>query len=257
VVYVSNDKAAGMTAHPNGKTMKSISFEKYGKPTELKKIETAYPHGFDASNNVVIKVHAASVNPVDKAFLSGDFKMVIPVAAFPHVISYDVAGVVAEADQAGTFSVGQPVFARLFGNAKDGKKTPWYRGAMAEFCVADVSNVVAKPENLTFEEAASIPLVGMTALQILNNSGLKEGDSISFQEGLVVLVQWPFNLQSMSSRQAWLSPRHPRARRKSCARASGLMWFWITRISSSKTCMEAMKPRSLMCVLIRRGKVSG
>jgi NADPH:quinone reductase-like Zn-dependent oxidoreductase len=183
VVYVSNDKAAGMTAHPNGKTMKSISFEKYGKPTELKKIETAYPHGFDASNNVVIKVHAASVNPVDKAFLSGDFKMVIPVAAFPHVISYDVAGVVAEADQAGTFSVGQPVFARLFGNAKDGKKTPWYRGAMAEFCVADVSNVVAKPENLTFEEAASIPLVGMTALQILNNSGLKEGDSIFISGG--------------------------------------------------------------------------
>ena len=172
-----------MTAHPNGKTMKTISFKKHGKPTELKKFETAYPHGFDASNNVVIKVHAASVNPVDKALLSGDLKMVRPVAAFPHVICYDVAGVVAEADQAGTFSVGQPVFARLFGNAKDGKKTPWYRGAMAEFCVADVSNVVAKPENLTFEEAASMPLVGMTALQVLKNSGLKEGDSIFISGG--------------------------------------------------------------------------
>ena len=183
MVYVSNDKAAGMTAHPNGKTMKTISFKKHGKPSELKKFETAYPHGFDASNNIVIKVHAASVNPVDKALLSGDLKMVRPVAAFPHVICYDVAGVVAEADQAGTFSVGQPVFARLFGNAKDGKKTPWYRGAMAEFCVADVSNVVAKPENLTFEEAASIPLVGMTALQVLKNSGLKEGDSIFISGG--------------------------------------------------------------------------
>ena len=70
MVYVSNDKAAGMTAHPNGKTMKTISFKKHGKPTELKKFETAYPHGFDASNNIVIKVHAASVNPVDKALLS-------------------------------------------------------------------------------------------------------------------------------------------------------------------------------------------
>ena len=183
MVYLAKDEAADMTSHPDGRTMKTISFGKYGKPSELKKIETAYPHGFDASSNVVIKIHAASVNPVDKALLGGDLKMVRPVAAFPHVISYDVAGVVAEADQAGTFSVGQPVFARLFGNAKDGKKTPWYRGAMAEFCVADVSNVVAKPENLTFEEAASIPLVGMTALQVLKTSGLKEGDSIFISGG--------------------------------------------------------------------------
>ena len=183
MVYLPKDKAADMTAHPNGKTMKTISFAKHGKPTELKKMNVAYPHGFDATNNIVIKVHAASVNPVDKGLLSGDYKMVIPVASFPHVISYDVAGVVEEADLEGKFSVGQPVFARLFGSPKDGKKTPWYRGAMAEFCVADVSNVVAKPENLTFEEAASIPLVGMTALQVLKASKLKEGESIFISGG--------------------------------------------------------------------------
>jgi len=172
-----------MTAHPNGKTMNSISFSKYGKPSELNKTNVAYPHGFDASNNIVIKVHAAAVNPVDKGLLSGDFKMVIPVANFPHVISYDVAGVVEEADLEGKFSVGQPVFARLFGSPKDGKKTPWYRGAMAEYCVADTSNVVLKPENLSFEEAASIPLVSLTALQVLKSSGLKEGDSIFISGG--------------------------------------------------------------------------
>ena len=175
--------ALTMTTHPNGKTMNSIAFSKYGKPSELAKKSVAYPHGFDAANNIVIKVHAASVNPVDKGLLSGDYKMVIPVAAFPHVISYDVAGVVEEADLEGKFSVGQPVFARLFGSAKDGKKTPWYRGAMAEYCVADTSNVVLKPENLTFEEAASIPLVSMTALQVLKASRLKEGDSIFISGG--------------------------------------------------------------------------
>ena len=175
--------ALTMTTNPNGKTMHSIAFSKYGKPSELKKTTVAYPHGFDASNNIVIKVHAASVNPVDKALLSGDLKMVRPVAAFPHVISYDVAGVVEEADSEGKFSVGQEVFARLFGNENDGKKTPWYRGAMAEYCVANTSNVVLKPENLTFEEAASIPLVGMTALQVLKASGLKEGDSIFISGG--------------------------------------------------------------------------
>ena len=172
-----------MMAHPSGKTMKIIGFSKYGKPTQLKKTNVAYPHGFDASNNIVIKVHASAINPVDKGLLSGDFKMVIPVATFPHVICYDVAGVVEEADLEGKFSVGQPVFARLFGSEKDGKKTPWYRGAMAEYCVAHTSNVVLKPENLTFEEAASIPLVGMTALQALKASGLKEGGSIFISGG--------------------------------------------------------------------------
>ena len=170
-------------AHPNGKTMNSIGFSKYGKPAQLKKTSVAYPHGFDASHNIVIKVHASAINPVDKALLSGDLKMVRPVAAFPHVICYDVAGVVEEADIEGKFSVGQPVFARLFGNTSDGKKTPWYRGAMAEYCVADTANVVAKPDNLTFEEAASIPLVGMTALQVLKSSGLKEGGSIFISGG--------------------------------------------------------------------------
>ena len=143
-----------MMPHPNGKKMNIIGFSRYGKPTQLKKTSVAYPHSFDASHNIVIKVHASAINPVDKALLSGDLKMVRPVAAFPHVICYDVAGVVEEADLEGKFTVGQPVFARLFGNAKDGKKTPWYRGAMAEYCVADTANVVAKPDNLTFEEAA-------------------------------------------------------------------------------------------------------
>ena len=163
--------------------MEIIGFSKYGKPTQLKKTTVAYPHGFDTSNNIVIKVHASAINPVDKALLSGDLKMVRPVAAFPHVICYDVAGVVEESDDNGKFSVGQHVFARLFGNENDGKKTPWYRGAMAEYCVADTNNVVLKPENLTFEEAASIPLVGMTALQALKSSGLKEGGSIFISGG--------------------------------------------------------------------------
>jgi len=172
-----------MISHPDGKTMKIIGFSKYGEISQLKKTNAAYPYGFNTSNNIVIKVHASAINPVDKALLSGDLKMVRPVAAFPHVICYDVAGVVEEADDKAKFSVGQQVFARLFGNANDGKKTPWYRGAMAEYCVADTANVVLKPENLTFEEAASIPLVGMTALQALKNSGLKEGDSIFISGG--------------------------------------------------------------------------
>ena len=172
-----------MKNNSNGRTMKAITFSKYGKPTMLKKTDVPYPHGFDASKNVVIKVHASSVNPVDKILLSGDLKVVWPVAKFPHVICYDVAGIVEEADNEGEFSVGQPVFARIWSKVSDGKKTPWFRGAMAEFCVVNTSDVVTKPDNIGFEEAASIPLAGMTALQVLKESGLKEGDSIFISGG--------------------------------------------------------------------------
>jgi alcohol dehydrogenase len=172
-----------MTQIAAHKTMKAIAFSKYGKPSLLAKTDMPYPHGFDASTNIIIKVHASAINPVDKALLSGALKMIKPVAAFPHVIGYDVSGVVEQADDDGQFSVGQPVFARLFGDVSDGKKTPWFRGAMAEYCVAHTSNVVSKPANISFEEAASIPLVGMTALQALKTSGLQEGGSIFISGG--------------------------------------------------------------------------
>ena len=164
-------------------TMQAITFSKYGKPSQLQKATLPYPTGFDQQSNVLIKVHAASVNPVDKMLLGGGLKMVRPVESFPHVISYDVSGIVEEADSQGLFEVGQEVYARLFGHSSDGAKTPSFRGAMAEYCVAHVSNVVSKPNNVTFEEAASIPLAGMTALQALATSGLKEGDSIFISGG--------------------------------------------------------------------------
>ena len=172
-----------MKTNSSGRTMKAIAFSKYGNPANLKKVDVAYPHGFDTAVNVVIKVHASAINPVDKALLSGDLKMVRPVAEFPHVICYDVAGIVEEADKEGVCSVGQPVFARIWSKVSDGKKTPWFRGAMAEFCVVNTSDVVTKPDNISFEEAASIPLAGMTALQVLKESGLKEGDSIFISGG--------------------------------------------------------------------------
>ena len=61
--------ARPMSTESQGKMMKAIAFQKYGKPMLLKKEEMAYPHGFEVSSNVVIKVHASSINPVDKALL--------------------------------------------------------------------------------------------------------------------------------------------------------------------------------------------
>eukprot|EP00927_Polykrikos_kofoidii_P074090 TRINITY_DN70050_c0_g1_i1.p1 TRINITY_DN70050_c0_g1~~TRINITY_DN70050_c0_g1_i1.p1 ORF type:complete len:428 (-),score=74.38 TRINITY_DN70050_c0_g1_i1:201-1334(-) len=171
--------------HPESKVIKGIGFDRYGEAKDvLKRVEVPYPHGFDVAKNVVIKVHASSINPIDQAIVTGKLKLLRPVAAFPHIISYDAAGVIAEADGEGKWAVGDPVMVRCFGDkAEDGPKTPWYRGCMSEYVVARSSHVVRKPDNISFEEAASIPLAGMTAFQAFKKMGLKEGDNVFITGG--------------------------------------------------------------------------
>jgi len=67
--------------------MNAIVFPKYGKPDVFTKTTAPFPHGYDKASNVLIKVSAASINPVDKIVISGGLKLVKPVAAFPHVAS--------------------------------------------------------------------------------------------------------------------------------------------------------------------------
>jgi len=164
--------------HPEGKTMKAVVFPKYGNPSVLtSQDDIPLPHSF-RDDDVLIRVHAASINPVDKILMSGGLKLVKPVSGFPHVICYDAAGVVEQADKGGKFQNGDEVFVRLFGprgeNAEE--KTPYYRGACAEYCVAQAQYCCKKPANISFEEAAAVPLAGMTAYQVLS-LGLTEGKS--------------------------------------------------------------------------------
>ena len=99
---------------------------------------------------------------VDKILMAGGLKLVKPVSGFPHVICYDAAGVVEQADKGGKFQNGDEVFVRLFGprgeNAE--QETPYYRGACAEYCVAQAQYCCKKPSNISFEEAAAVPLAG-------------------------------------------------------------------------------------------------
>lgn len=170
-------------AHPDGKTMKAIIFTAYGKPdATLALADVPVPHAYDKSNQVLVRVHAAALNPVDKILVSGAMKMLKPVAGFPHVVGYDAAGVVAVADEAGAFQVGDEVLVRLFGPRDGGEgKTPYYRGAMAEYCVAQTAYCARKPANLSFAEAASVPLAGLTALQCL--AGVAEGSRVFISGG--------------------------------------------------------------------------
>jgi len=158
------------TPHPDGETMRAVTFSSHGNWSKVLTMshDVPKPHSL-STTEILIKVRAASINPVDKALIEGGLKQIKPVAGALHVVSYDASGVVETADQAGSFQKGDAVVVRLFGPGLSVEgKTKYCRGSMADYCVADVSNVVRKPDNLSFEDAASIPLAGMTAVQVID-----------------------------------------------------------------------------------------
>jgi alcohol dehydrogenase len=126
-------------------------------------------------HDVLIAVHAASLNPIDFKFREHKvWPMLRP--SLPIILGFDVAGVVAQVGAAVTrFSVGGRVFARLESARM---------GALAEFAVAHQSVVAAMPVALSFGEAASIPLAGLTALQGLRQvAGLSAGQRVLIHAG--------------------------------------------------------------------------
>ncbi|KAF4448826.1 hypothetical protein F53441_7818 [Fusarium austroafricanum] len=126
--------------------------------------------------DVLIKVHAASINPVDVKKASGVFKMAIK-EEFPYKIGYDAAGVVVDIGKGVTkLEVGDEVYTRL---------PEVGRGAWSEYAKCAESYVSLKPKNLSFSDAASLPLAGVTALQVLGQyKGSLEGKTVFVPAGL-------------------------------------------------------------------------
>ena len=148
------------------KTMKAIRFHDYGGP-EVMKYEDV-PRPSPKANEVLIRVHAMGVNPVDWKIREGHVKarMNIPLPATP---GGDVSGVV-EATGAGVsgVGVGQPVYAML-----------GLLGAYADYVVAIPAFVAPKPTTMNHTEAASVPLAALTAWQALfEHGGLQRGQNI-------------------------------------------------------------------------------
>ena len=109
-------------------------------------------------NDVLVEVHAAGVNLLDVKIADGEFKIFLPYR-FPLVLGNDVAGVVVEVgSRVRRFKPGDEVYAR-----PDQDRI----GTFAEFIAMDEGDVAIKPADLTMEEAASVPLVGLTAWQAL------------------------------------------------------------------------------------------
>lgn len=156
--------------------MKAVCFTAYGKDSSALSVQTIPKPFVEEACELLIKVHACALNPIDKGRLAGGLSLLLPEQYDTSVLGYDVSGVVEEVgdDASKSFKVGDEVYVRL-----DGMKY----GALAEYVVCSKSEVAKKPSNLSFCEAASIPLAGLTALQALRRGGVKEGSKVFIPGG--------------------------------------------------------------------------
>jgi len=151
--------------------MKAWSIGQFGEPSVFQQINT--PSLVVLPHQVLIRVEATSVNPVDYKIRQGIIKEIAP--DFPAILHGDVAGVVAEVgDQVKNFQVGDEVYA-CAGGVKG------TTGALAEFMVADAELVAKKPQSLSMREAAALPLVAITAWEALR-------DRANIHPGQTVLI---------------------------------------------------------------------
>jgi NADPH:quinone reductase-like Zn-dependent oxidoreductase len=125
--------------------------------------------------DMLVQVHAAGVNVLDSKIKSGEFKLLLPYR-LPLVLGNDVAGVVVRVgSRVQRFKAGDEVYAR-----PDKDRI----GTFAEFISMNEADVALKPRKLTMEEAASIPLVGLTAWQaLIERANLKPGQKVFIQAG--------------------------------------------------------------------------
>jgi alcohol dehydrogenase len=153
--------------------MKAFIVDRYGKNDGVRLAEMPEPELRDA--DVLVRVHAAGVNVLDSKIRDGEFKLILPYR-LPLILGNDVAGIVVRVGpKVRRFKVGDEVYAR-----PDKDRI----GAFAEFISMNEGDVAIKPKDLTMEEAASIPLVGLTAWQaLIGRANLKKGQKILIHGG--------------------------------------------------------------------------
>src|SRR5579859_6975348 len=153
--------------------VKAFVVEKYKKKGTLLLVNMPEPKLQD--NDVLIRIHATAVNLLDSKVRDGEFKLLLPYRP-PFVLGHDVAGTIVKTGRkVRQFKVGDAVYSR----PRDHRV-----GTFAEFIAVNEADVALKPRNLNMTEAASIPLVGLTAWQALVEVGkVKPGQKVFIQAG--------------------------------------------------------------------------
>jgi len=150
--------------------MKAMIIEKYGKNAPL--IMTERPTPDIGEHDVLVEIHAASLNPIDFKIREGKVKFLLKYN-FPLILGNDFSGVVAKVgDRVNAFKPGDEVYGRPRKNRI---------GTLAEYIAVHEEDISLKPRNLNFEEAASIPLVGLTTYQAFT-------DILDLQKGQKILI---------------------------------------------------------------------
>jgi len=153
--------------------MRAFIVNRYGKKEKLHLGEMPQP--LVKENDVLVEVHSAGVNLLDSKIKNGEFKLMLPYKT-PFVLGHDVAGVITKVgSKVKRFKVGDQVYARPADHRI---------GTFAEYIAIHENDVALKPTNLSMDEAASIPLVALTAWQALvERANLKKGQKVFIQAG--------------------------------------------------------------------------
>ncbi|MFB8537351.1 MULTISPECIES: NADP-dependent oxidoreductase [Enterococcus] len=150
--------------------MKAAVIDTYKQPTpKIKEV----PIPDIRSNDVLVKIVAASINPIDIKTKDGGLKMLLSYD-MPIIMGSDFAGIItAVGEKVTNYSIGDAVYGRVQKNRI---------GTFAEYIAVDQGAIALKPKNINFEGAASIPLVGLTSYQALH-------DIMQIQPGQKVMIQ--------------------------------------------------------------------
>ena len=156
--------------------MQAVVINQYGGPEELQMTTIDQPT--IAADEVLVAVKATSINPIDWKARQGLLKGMLDWQ-MPVVLGWDVAGIIVAAGPAVTkFKLGDAVFARpdIY---EDGR-----RGTYAEYAAVKEDKLALKPTELSFEQAAALPLAGLTAYQVIHNQlKIQAGEKVLIQAG--------------------------------------------------------------------------
>lgn len=152
---------------------RAVVIEEYGHADQLKESEVTLPQL--GEHQVLVRVKATSVNPIDWKLREGYLAQMMPWD-FPIILGWDVAGEIAEVgSEVKDWVIGQAVFAR--------PETTRF-GTYADYTIVDDHLLANKPDSVSFEDAAAVPLAGLTAYQALFTHGkLKAGEKVLIHAG--------------------------------------------------------------------------
>ena len=145
-------------------------YDKKGAELEIREISTPIPE----EDEVLVKIMTAAVNPLDNMIIRGEVKLIVPYA-MPLVMGNEFAGIVEKTGKnAARFKPGDRVYGRM-----PLKKI----GAFAEYAAVKETALAVIPEYLSFEEAATVPLTALTAMQAFEVMDVHAGESVFISGG--------------------------------------------------------------------------